>query len=354
MPRLARVARSLICVTVSCLCGRALAAQSVQAIRGLGSSVVVQDSIQRRAELIRSVLVGLASIQSAEARNAPEIRSLAASVRDAAGRALDHRSDPRQFALAFDDFLDALAKLRYEVDQGRVQDAGRQTMTVTDLVPPDQEAFVAPVPIQALVPDVVFTVSAEVLFGRGDVSPSFGLSTNLLGAAAGTAFNAIGSDALKKYFQDYISVATSFSGGGTKPNADLGLGLGQFHLGTDIWPILTLSELDSADNRLPAAIHAKGGSGSWSTPGLALALFIGGVKKTQAAICRGQLAPILTLGVSAPFYYPGDVFSALAALFTSSRGKYERSGGVAFRLGVSFPILPIKRDTSAAKSTCPS
>jgi len=195
------------------------------------------------------------------------------------------------------------------------------------------------------VPDVVFVVGSTVTMGQGKVVGQAEISTNLLGAAAGTAFDAMGSTPLKEYFEDNLAVGTAFPFGGQhKLTAALGVGLGGLRLGGfAVWPAINIEQVDSGDARVPASVKAGSPtSANWSSPILSVAVSPWDLTKLAARVKAGKLSPVFTLGVILPYYYPNDPFSAVAALFSDKRGSFQKSGKVRFQVGVFFPLQKVK------------
>lgn len=210
----------------------------------------------------------------------------------------------------------------------------------------------APVPGSSiLVPDVVFSIGPELntFSGRGIKYGiySFGISTNLLGAVVGSAFDALGSTALKDYFTENISVGTAipFSKSGNL-TTQLGLGLGGINLNKiTIWPILHIEQVDSDDVRLPVGISKLNSDAkNWSSPLISVAILPFSKSEVQDRLEAGKLVFIPVVGLRLPFYYPGSHFSSLGALFTEDRAKYERSGGTQLIISITIPLLRVKPD----------
>jgi hypothetical protein len=199
-------------------------------------------------------------------------------------------------------------------------------------------------------PDVVFVVGSTVTLGQGSTVAQAEISTNLLGAAAGTAFDAIGSTPLKEYFQDNLAVGTAFPYGGQhKLTAALGVGLGGLRIGSfAVWPAINIEQVDSGDTRVPASVKAGSpSSANWSSPILSVAVSPWDLTKIAERVKAGRLSPVFTLGVILPYYYPNDPFSTVAALFSDKRGSFQKSGKVRFQVGVFFPLQKVKQVPAA-------
>ncbi len=205
-------------------------------------------------------------------------------------------------------------------------------------------SLAAPTPLFK-VPDVVFVIGTTMTIGQGKAVGQAEFSTNLLGAAAGTAFDAMGSDALKEYFQDNLAVGTAFPFGGRhKLTAALGVGLGGLKLGRfAIWPAINIEQVDSGDARVPSAIRAgSSSSANWSSPIISIAVSPWDLSNIAGRVQAGRLTPVFTAAVRLPYYYPNDPFSAVAALFSDKRGDYQKSGKLQFQVGVFFPLQKVK------------
>jgi hypothetical protein len=195
------------------------------------------------------------------------------------------------------------------------------------------------------VPEVVFTVGYEHTFKRKDQPDGGGVSigTNMLGAAVGTAFDAIGSSSLQDYFKKNLSAGLTIpTGSDTRMSGALGVGLGKSVTFRDItiWPTLSFEQLDTADARVPDTLHVLGPKESrWSQPALSVAIVY---PRLLERISDGRLGFIGTIGIRLPHYYAGDTFSAVGALFSSKRSDFRRAGGAQFTVGIAIPLLPVK------------
>jgi hypothetical protein len=196
--------------------------------------------------------------------------------------------------------------------------------------------------------NVVFTAGFDVSFSkkRGPVTTdgrtttsSFSIATNLLGAAAGSAFDAIGAEGMKTYLTQNIAAGTAIPAGRRNSlTAFVGLGLGQYSVGSiTLWPVINIEQTDTADTRTPTALRtSKADQQTWSAPtiGLAIVLPEGWYKK--ASLGKAGLIP--TIGIRIPHYYPGDPFGALGALFSTKRADYVRAGSAVYTVGVALPL----------------
>lgn len=207
-----------------------------------------------------------------------------------------------------------------------------------------------------LVPGVVFSIGQEVAFPKGrDPAYPLSITTNLLGATAGSAFDVLGSNALAEYFTNNVSAGTGIPlHGKTKLSAEVGLGLGSAAIPSHdfgkkrnikspafmIWPVLAMEQTDTADTRIPSSvITADPGQAAWTAPTFTIAIVAGTKDGFIKRVGAGETLIIPTLGVRFPYFYPGDPFAALAALFTNKRTKFERAGHPEFTVGIDVPFL---------------
>lgn len=185
---------------------------------------------------------------------------------------------------------------------------------------------------------VVFTVGYDHSWGKGFSSvSSFTVATNLLGAAAGSVFDAIGSESLKDYFSRNVAAGTSIpSGSRNTLTAQIGLGLGKRDIWKiTLWPAINFEQTDTADSRTPLDLRTRSPNQKvWSAPTFALGIVPPALRKP--VLDRLTFIPIV--GVRVPHYYPGDPFAALAALFTTKRSDFVRSGGLVYSIGISMPL----------------
>lgn len=185
---------------------------------------------------------------------------------------------------------------------------------------------------------VAFTMGYDYSWGTGFSSvSSFTVATNLLGAAAGSIFDALGSNSLKDYFSKNVAAGTSIpSGSRNTLTAQVGLGLGKRDIWKiTLWPAINFEQTDTADSRTPLELRTRNPEQKvWSAPTFA----IGIVPPTFRRPILDRITLIPIIGVRVPHYYPGDPFSALAALFTSKRADFVRSGRLVYTVGVSMPL----------------
>ena len=201
-----------------------------------------------------------------------------------------------------------------------------------------------------LVRDVVFTLGFDAAFGGGAHARGVTLGTNLLGAAAGTLFDAIGSTEFRDYLKNNLAVATSVptGGGSGRLSAQLGLGLGEVKVSrrgavVALWPVLTLDQSDTADRRTPTELRTlQPAERSWSSPGFSVGFALARRDSLEDRLKAGKLVPVISIGVGLPYYYAGDPLNALAAFFTNKRGDYERAGKARLTIGVGIPLLRVK------------
>lgn len=316
-------------------------AQAVQAARGTTADRVAETTSRGRA-FVRRVLdeaTNAAAIATAEDQAVgaalERVASTARRVLTASGEVLP--AEYGEFARAVDRACAVTARdarfaaFRAVADCTTVPEGGIVEST-------------AQVPaIFNRVRDVVFTIGYEGAFARGD-QPSYdgvSLGTNLLGAAVGTGFDALGAESLKSYFMNSLSAGVTIpSGSDTRMSGALGVGLGGIDFrGISFWPTLSFEQLDTADARVPAELVASAPEESrWSqaTIGVAIAY-----PKLVERVSKGQLGLILTLGLRLPHYYPGDTFGAVGAIFSSKRTDFRREGRSQFTVGVAIPLLKV-------------
>lgn len=314
-------------------------------MRGVGEAAVqrqvdlsylaVQQSLMklRQRELVESA-AGLPATQAAVAR-----------AYAAGQRVLQARGDRHLFEERLAEFLlaeeQALATLPQDVkspgiDAERLRATSRLLSDAASTAPPISA-------IQTLVPDVSFTASYGTAVTRG-ARGGIGVNSNLLGAAAGAAFDALGSKTLQDYFTNNLGVGAQIPASGNgKVSAAVGLGLGAVTLGSyGFWPALGIQEFDSGDQNLSAVLTAQNPSQkTWSQLVFGVGVPLFGVPKAIKLICEGKLAPVLSIGVSLPYYYPGDAYTALGAVFTSRRVDYIHVSGTRFLIAVDVPLLKV-------------
>jgi hypothetical protein len=199
-------------------------------------------------------------------------------------------------------------------------------------------------PVLFKIPAVNFVLGTSAVAGREWPGP-IEISTNLLGSAAGSAFEAIGAEPLKKYFESNLAVGTGFpTRGDGQLSGIVGVGFGQIRVGRVLlWPAVNLEQLDSADARLPNGLDALDpDAGSWTTPSISVAFAPWGLEHIQTRQANGLPTPIFTLGLALPYYYPGDTFTGLTALFSDRRGEYHRSGKARLVVGMYLPLQEVE------------
>lgn len=244
------------------------------------------------------------------------------AVIEAGEAVLDSSRDPATFEERVENYQRLKAELieRYGPIQGRVG------VQMTTIIP------------QQFSDRVVFTVGYDHSWGKGFSSvSSFTVATNLLGAAAGSVFDAIGSKSLKDYFSKNVAAGTSIpSGSRNTLTAQIGLGLGKRDVWkVTFWPAINFEQTDTADTRTPLDLRTRNPNQKiWSAPTFALGIVPPALRKP--VLDRLTFIPII--GVRVPHYYPGDPFSALAALFTTKRSDFVRSGGLVYSIGISMPL----------------
>lgn len=176
----------------------------------------------------------------------------------------------------------------------------------------------------------------------GDVH-SLELGTNLVGAAAGTIFDALGEDSLAKFLRENMGVSTGFpTHRGGKLTTSAGIALGEFEVGAVIlYPTLSMTQVDTTDRRIPGEVRADSSQESWSIPALTV-----GVLTADNLLCfkaERCYPPVFVLGVTMPQYYPGNSFAAIGALFTDNRSKFRREGSWRFNAGVAIPLRALRK-----------
>ncbi len=204
------------------------------------------------------------------------------------------------------------------------------------------------IPYQAF-PDVAFTVGyGASMHKERDPVHGFVLSTNLLGAASGGAFGMIGIEALKDYLVDNTANTITFpTDGADKLGVGLELALGEVSFkGVTVWPVLGMHQFDSADPQIPSETLASApDEETWAAPFVGFGFLLGGREDVALRLSdpenKSNVFPVLSVGVGLPFYYAGNSFSALGAVFTEPR-EFEREGDVALLVSLSVPLFPIE------------
>jgi hypothetical protein len=332
---------------------RGLEAQAVQAVRGMDDQDEVIDSLARVvANRLAVVEATRASEQAFIGKNA----ELHASQRDfleafvtLARQTLDAVDDSELFLRGYyaldvlsEQYADRLVSPQFTASQTReVQTQSRELATAVRKL-----RVFAPGGSVVLhkVPGVVFVGGAALTFHAGETVFAPEVSTNLVGAAAGSAFKAIGSTALEGYFEDNLTVGTAFpTSQGSGLTATLSVGLGSVSLGTvAIFPAISIEQVDSSDSRLPRTLLTANPAKSWSSPLIGFGFAPFRLKDVPRRSSSGQLSPIITFSLRLPYYYAGDPFSALAALFSASGGDFRQQGKVMYQVGIFLPLQKVE------------
>jgi hypothetical protein len=339
---------------------KAVSAQGIQALRGVGEAAK-QAAIDSTARIVEKRLPEY-MVSSVNSDLTPATNVSAARAVAAGQTLLLAREDPDRFKELVPAFLAADRDVRVtrllelnSLAQNRSPNAPSVAAALTEA----RNAALGTLPIPAiftLVPQVAFTAS----YGGSVVSSRFasglGFNTNMVGAAIGSAFDALGSGALKEYFTNNVAVGASVpTSGGGKVSSDLGLGLGGVRIGAwAFWPVLGLGELDSADTRLPSELlQRKPAAATWSQLTFGVGVPFGGVNSAIRRMRCGKLAPVFSVGIRLPYYFPGNAYSGIAAVFTSRRNEYEKIGGASFLIGVDVPLLKVGSEpTGDAAAIC--
>lgn len=321
------------------------AGQAIQAVRSRGTSRDSLKGVVRGfADSVSMVLaqygVTVARLSQARGDNEEDRMSralipVAERARELARATLDAEHDPERFLRRLRVLRAYLEGLEQSGELRRIRDGSSAPGFSIRAAP--SELF--------KVPDVAFVIGATLMVGKGTTVGQAEVSTNLLGAAAGAAFETMGATALKEYFEDNLAVGTAFPFGGEhKLAAVLGVGLGGLRVGRfSIWPAINIEQADSGDHRVPDAIRSLGTSANWSSPMLSVAVSPWDLSAINAGVKEGKVMPVFTLAVRLPYYYPNDPFSAVAALFSDKRGDYQKKGKAQFQVGVYFPLQRLKR-----------
>ncbi|HEY2804220.1 MAG TPA: hypothetical protein VGI92_00020 [Gemmatimonadales bacterium] len=320
---------AMILVIALCAGSSGAAGQSIQAFRGLATS---PDSIRVIVRsLAGSLTRRLAAVDDeasrhANATEASRMQSLGTE-REMVREALAATNDPRHFLELYEHLL------AFE-DQAQSYRSSNERSA----------AMLPPPPVVFKIPDVTFVIGISSSFGPRSTIEA-GASTNLLGDAIGTAFDAIGSAALKQYFQDNLAAGTSVPlRGGNRLLGMLSVGLGSLRISKwRIFPAIDIEEVDTLGGRVPAAIVAANPTAAnWSSPGFSIAL-LPGLDWYRDRLNAGLPIPLITAGVRFPYYYAGEPFTALGALFSNNRSGYQHSGSALFELGIYFPLESVQK-----------
>ena len=352
-----------VLATVLVLCfARPAHSQAVQAARGVARQGEERDAENRARAFaaLKSQLVTLevafstvsASRSLLTPKTAAESSTVAAQdlaaarLTVAASRAraaLEASGDPRLFRELLNDY------------NAYIRETNQATGRASPFATSQFGITAAASQVSTLVPDVAFTIGPELSFG-GQTVGTFGISTNLLGAAAGTAFDALGADKLKQYFQDNVAVATVLPTNGVKKiTAQIGLGLGGLAFGSQVirvnetttktvpritvWPALQIDQHDTSDARVPSDLKTRfSDQKSWASPSIAIALVPWSEEEIEQRVKARKFVVIPTIGVRLPYFFPGESFDALAALFSKRRTDFERGGKTQVTIGLAVPF----------------
>ncbi|MEO7964948.1 MAG: hypothetical protein ABIT38_13680 [Gemmatimonadaceae bacterium] len=358
-----RLTKLLLIATIFSVHPLALHAQGVQAARGIARMTEERfDAQARRAKaLVRDEVEQYRLVASLAAPSAPrfiasneeERRQLSvayvwASLLVGQGETLLHSDDDRALFRELFERYKATRKSEAVAASATINMLSMSTSAAVEI-----ESIVLP-PLTTLVPDVAFTVGPEFGFGRTN-SGAVAIGTNLVGAVASSAFSALGSEALQKYFQDNVAIGTSLPTNGSKKiSAQLGLGLGSFRIGNrstivngkpatearlQFWPVLQVEQHDTADAQVPRDLVTRfAKEKTWTSPVIAVAIVGYSSEKLEQRAKDGKFVLIPVVGVRLPYFFPGDVFSALTALFSEHRSDFERAGKAQFVVGLSLPV----------------
>jgi hypothetical protein len=253
--------------------------------------------------------------------------------------------DRKIFQIELADFNAAVKDLEEILSTLREEDF--EAMGVTDVRQAQQldfSAFATIPQISTSVPQVVFTIGPGWNLRSGENIVDIGLSTNLLGALGGAAFDLLGADPLKQYFQNNISAGPAIQAIGPteRITAQLGLGLGEINLGpVKIWPVMNIEQTDSSDVRIPRDIlRRQTTEETWSSPIFSVGLIH---RKHFELLKQGKAVPIFSIGIRLPYYFPGNTFETIASLFSVDElSKLEKRGGVELLLGFSIPLRKVE------------
>jgi hypothetical protein len=335
-----------------------LGAQGVQMIRSAGS----EQERQLRASSSASVtameksLIALTSARNSFsiAFNTPapyELVPMDQAI--AAGRrALEAADSPAEFNDALRVYNHAVSRVAEFAPQATSTGPVRAALENGNLSLADARK---PIPlisgVEQLVPDVVFVLDVSTVVGGGKAPLSFTVNTNMLGALGDGVFSAIGATKFADYLKDNVSVGTSLQALSGKPSsqASLGLGTASFRKVT-LLPTLGVEQMDIGDSRVPKALFAVDpAAGSWSSPVLGTAIAFGTRDSLARRLKCGEFTPVISLGARFPFYYPGNSFKALAALFGDELSKYQKTGGVTGMIAVSLPFTKVDKARARAE-----
>jgi hypothetical protein len=326
-------------------------AQGIQAARALDETPGLSPAMRR--DILLEMGKDIACMDSltapryeAEPAGAALLRSRSARLESLAFEAARERDD-RAFIETIHAFELELTRVRTFVGEQRVaEECGTKERSFS--------ARASTVPaIHAAVPDVVFVALGGASLGSGfGPALTVGLSTNLVGAAAATLLQALGTDPLAAYMKKNFAIGMSVPlTGSTRLAGEFGVGLGEMRGSRSTWwPALNLVQMDTSDARLPVNVIAVDSTrGSWSSLQFSVAWIPMNVERFRARVGCGKLVPVWTFGVAAPYYYPGDPASAVTAIFGERRSTYRRAGGARFSVGVAVPLHQVSAPREGTK-----
>jgi hypothetical protein len=288
------------------------------------------------ATILRTLVFNYSRIAASVADSAPRDEPLATAVAQAAADALAALDRPNEYRPARERVDTALARYRRGCDPAHNRSCRQLSTQALAPLPPQ---------VYAVAPGVVFGIGWSLTIGPHMTGVhSFGLSSNLLGAAAGGLTDAlgVGGGGFKDYLAENVSVGTTLpTGGQARLTGFVQLGLGELRLqGRPVWPVVGVEQLDSADHRLPRTLlRADSTATRWTALQLAIGVSFLSESKLRERIAAGVPVPIVTLGISFPYYFPGDPFQSLAGIVSGKTKRYVHDGRVRFMIGVGMPLL---------------
>lgn len=197
---------------------------------------------------------------------------------------------------------------------------------------------------RSVIPNVNFILGAEYSFGMQEEEVlALILDTSFLGAATGSVFEVLGAGGLKTYLTKYLSGTISFPlDNSDKVGGQIGLGLGEIRFNKGrrtILPVLGIEQFHAGDARVPGDLLDRSpDETTWSAPEFSFGILWKSGESVTDDIDNNKAILILSFGIRLPFYYPGDSFSAIAALFTEDRSRYVKSGKIQFQVGLALAI----------------
>jgi hypothetical protein len=273
-----------------------------------------------------------ASVAEAVWRQSPEDRDLLQSL-----RAIDHvMRDLGEAESRFNQRTDSIAQHLRE----RAPREG-QVLTTTGWTP-------TPAFLHTLQPNVAFSAGIGSTFPLfRSTTASIDVGTNLVGSALGAAIGSLGApDALKGYFTQNLAMGLNLSAH-RKRSIGVGysLGLGSLDVADRaVWPVIAMQQTDTMAQDLPAALRQrKPAQETWSTPHFAVGFTLLTRESVTKRLQEGRAFPVFTLGVSLPYFYPGDPGAAFAALFTGKHTRYIGANHSRLVLGVSVPLIRLEK-----------